>query len=65
MLVTKDLGRAFLKKRPCPQYRVPLGPAERPYPPSPQEDFFQKGYSIPSLFSVLIILSMINESSFL
>lgn len=65
MLGTTDLGRAFLKKRPCPRHGVLLSPAEGPYPSSPQEDFFQEGYSIPSLFSVLIIPSMINESSFL
>lgn len=38
-------------------------PAEKPVPLSPQKEFFQKGYSITNLFSVLIILSMINENS--
>lgn len=47
-------------------YKSNIRAAEQtPFLPSPQKEFSEKGYSITNLFSVLIILSMINENSFL
>lgn len=42
-----------------------LGPIEKPFPLSPQKGIFPERLLSYNLFSVLVILSMINENSFL
>lgn len=59
-----DSGKEFLQEKQHHTVELCWAARDRRFPP-PKKETFKKGYSITNLFSVLIILSMINENSFL